>query len=607
MNTPSVPPPSIQILGRVRQASGLLVQRKPAEAVGILSAVVDAHPRFVEARRLLAVALRELGDLPGAEFQLREALTMEVRADLLEALAATLEAGGLRAEAERIYRQALALDPLFPRTAIGLSELLLNENRLEEALEVIAPLGTRADADIHVLSAYGLALKALRRFDEAVEAYGQAARTNPRSAVAEHNLGAALGDGERFQEAEAALRRAFAKGLDAPQTWMALGRALQGQDRFDEAETAYRQALARRPGDAAAHAELAQLTWMRSGDAARAGAALDGAIAAYPADSGLRSAKSRLLEYAGDREGAYRVLVGGLSVREADPALHIQASHLAAWFDPECALGHAERALALKPDALDALSALCLANLAVGRPDQAARLAGTLRERAPFDQQAVAIQATAWRLLDDPRYRELQDHETLVRGWAIDTPAGWSDPQAFLDELAIRLNGKHALRTHPIGQSLRSGTQTQQRLDRSDDPVIRAFFQAIDGPIRRHLEALGAGPDPVRSRNTGGYRIEGAWSARLRPDGYHADHLHARGWLSSACHIALPKAVENGREGWLRFGRPGVPTRPALAAEAFIKPEPGRLVLFPSYMWHGTEPFSGDEARLAIAFDLLPA
>jgi hypothetical protein len=94
---------------------------------------------------------------------------------------------------------------------------------------------------------------------------------------------------------------------------------------------------------------------------------------------------------------------------------------------------------------------------------------------------------------------------------------------------------------------------------------------------------------------------------QLRPGGFHADHLHSQGWLSSAFYVATPEAVDNGREGWLKFGEPGVPTRPSLAAEHFVKPRPGLLVLFPSYMWHGTVPFAGDERRLSIAFDLLPA
>jgi Putative 2OG-Fe(II) oxygenase len=61
-----------------------------------------------------------------------------------------------------------------------------------------------------------------------------------------------------------------------------------------------------------------------------------------------------------------------------------------------------------------------------------------------------------------------------------------------------------------------------------------------------------------------------------------------------------------GHEGWIKFGEPGVPTLPALGPEHFEKPEPGLLVLFPSYMWHGTMPFPGEQTRLTLAFDLLP-
>ena len=62
-----------------------------------------------------------------------------------------------------------------------------------------------------------------------------------------------------------------------------------------------------------------------------------------------------------------------------------------------------------------------------------------------------------------------------------------------------------------------------------------------------------------------------------------------------------------GREGWLKFGEPAFATRPILPAQHFVRPEPGLLALFPSYMWHGTVPFRTDESRLTIAFDVLPA
>ena len=78
------------------------------------------------------------------------------------------------------------------------------------------------------------------------------------------------------------------------------------------------------------------------------------------------------------------------------------------------------------------------------------------------------------------------------------------------------------------------------------------------------------------------------------------------GWISSCYYVGLPAAVadESAKQGWIKFGEPdfesGLPIRRA------IKPEPGRLVLFPSYMWHGTIPFAGREKRTTIAFDVVP-
>jgi hypothetical protein len=37
-----------------------------------------------------------------------------------------------------------------------------------------------------------------------------------------------------------------------------------------------------------------------------------------------------------------------------------------------------------------------------------------------------------------------------------------------------------------------------------------------------------------------------------------------------------------------------------------ITPEPGLLVIFPSWHWHHTVPFSSDQPRLSLAFDLFP-
>ena len=42
------------------------------------------------------------------------------------------------------------------------------------------------------------------------------------------------------------------------------------------------------------------------------------------------------------------------------------------------------------------------------------------------------------------------------------------------------------------------------------------------------------------------------------------------------------------------------------AGDETVMPEAGAAILFPSYMWHGVEPFEADEVRVTAPFDLLP-
>jgi tetratricopeptide (TPR) repeat protein len=508
---------------------------------------------------------------------------------------------------EPSLREALRQRPGDARAAVALADLLVATDRAAEAAALMAPLAARADADIFVLTAAGDALKALGRFDAAIGLYQRGRDSTPRSAVAEHNLAAALGDAQRFAEAEATVRQAFAKGLDAAETWLVRARALQGLGELDAAERAFSEAIRRRPAYADALGDLVQLIWMRTADLSLSLRALKAAIAATPSAVDLRLMQARVLEYAGDPRGAYRSLLTSPPEVRAHWMTEIAAAQLASGFDSTAALRHAERASQLEPARAVVLVTLCQAQLAAGRPDAAARIAEAVRARWPDDQHGVALLATAWRLLGDPRQEALNDYQRLVRAAMIDTPPGWTKLPDYLTDLAAALRRLHPYRTHPFGQSVRGGSQTEQNLTLSADPVIRTFFSAIDAPIRRYIAALEPGDDPLRRRRAEGYRFDGAWSVLLRPDGYHADHVHPRGWISSACHIELPSAVEQGHEGWLKFGEPGIATQPPLAPQHFVKPEPGRLVLFPSYMWHGTAPFGGDTPRLTIAFDLLPA
>jgi hypothetical protein len=64
-------------------------------------------------------------------------------------------------------------------------------------------------------------------------------------------------------------------------------------------------------------------------------------------------------------------------------------------------------------------------------------------------------------------------------------------------------------------------------------------------------------------------------------------------------------AEGEGQQGWVTFGEPRWPT-PDCTPEKIVQPKAGMQVLFPSYMWHGTIPFSEGE-RMTAPMDAAPA
>ncbi len=485
---------------------------------------------------------------------------------------------------------------------------LIDHGRAAEALSLTQVAAQASNVTPSLLMAHAAALKALGRVDDAVAFNRRAVTRAPSDRFAWYNLAATLGDLNIHAEAETAARRTLALGLDAPEVWLVLGKALQGLRRYDDAEKAFMTALARRPNYAAAHLDLAQLRWMRSGRQDKALAVLEAALSQHPNDAGLWLIKSTVLSFAGDRAAADVTLEDALRRLPDDVLLRLAAARAAgAIDDAPRMLAHARSAERLAPAAPEVHAALCEALLATGQAKAAAVTAERLVEVTPLDQYALALRNTAWRLTDDPRLAPFGDYDRLVRAYRLETPDGWPDLETFLAALRARLLELHDLKTHPLQQSLRGGTQVPS-LDRSEDPLVRAFFASARKAVARYIEALGPGDDPIRNRRTADFDFAGGWSVRLRSDGFHADHVHPKGWISSAFYLDLPAAVDDAetREGWLQFGRPGAPTSPTLAAEHMVKPERGTLVLFPSCFWHGTRPFSDPGHRLTMAFDVTP-
>lgn len=601
---------SASVLDQLQQASALLRMGQPAQARELLTRVVHAHPESFDAQRMLGALCIDAGDSVRARKILRICLHLrpgDVDASLMYARALDASAGHV--EAIETLRAALELQPRDVRLLCALARSHLGAGHADEAVrlfEAASPDATPVE--------YWMLLGHLRmiagRPDAAADAFRAWVRLEPANVGARARLAAALADAARPAEAEAEIRHCMATGARSADLSFVLARALMDQARFEESEALLREVVKAQPDHVTAQGNLSELVWMRTGDAASSCAALDAALQAQPRRHALRVVRARLLLNAQRAPDALADIEAGLALEAREPSLLKAAATIALDFDGGRAVDYARRAVDVAPNDRSARVILGNALLAVGEARQALVVATALHDAAPNDGQAVAMLADALRMAGDERYRELLDYAHFVRADYLDTPPGWASLSAYLADLQPAMERAHTLRAHPIGNSLRQGSQVPLRPEDAGDAAIRAFPQAIDGPIRRYIEALGKGPDVMRRRNTGGYKISGMWSVRLRPHGFHVNHYHPEGWLSSACYLHLPPAVAGGGgEGWLKFGEPAFPTRPAMGPEYVLKPEPGLLALFPSYMWHGTIPFAGEdhESRLTIAFDVVPA
>lgn len=594
----------------MRRISGLLQSGEYRAAHTQLESLVAANPDYPEGLRLLAGAKLALGDGSQAEALLKRALELDPRSSpTLTTLAELLLLAGRHAEAVPLLQRAIQGAPPYLRAALLLTRQYLDAGQPALALEVAAPWCDSGKADADLSALHVAAYAALGRQDEAVAHYRRQLARAPDDPVAAHSLAVALNVAQQPAEAERVVRERLARGHPTAALHYTHARSLLSLERFDEAELALRECVRLDARRAETHDRLAQLVWRRTGDIAEATRTLSEALEKFPHDDALRGTKAALLQGAGDARGAFACLTERAARPEPHPSMLIRAGLAALEFEPATALALAERALRALPNDPTARRLLCAAYLGVGDGARALTECATLLAATPDHQYLIAMQTTALRLLNDPRYESFCDYDRMVLSMLIEAPPGWADLRSFLTELASHLDVLHNPHGHRLlYQSLRRGTETTQDLSRSEDPVIQALFRAFAAPIARYREHIGRGEDALRRRNRGPARFNGAWSVRLHRDGYHTSHVHPRGWISSAFYVELPDSMRAGHtaEGILSFGAPGMLTTPPLPAELSVRPEVGLLVLFPSYFWHGTLPFNSEQPRLTVAFDAVP-
>lgn len=460
----------------------------------------------------------------------------------------------------------------------------------------LARAGAEANPrDPRMWQVLGLVQRRLEDLAEAVPALATAAALAPDDPLIVHSLARA-----RLEAGLPAIELFERAHRMAPtDASVLLGRAAAyfAEGRLDAAIEGIEDQLLLYPVWTEGHVTAARLRWVR-GDGEAFTASLEKALAAGPAELPLWRELADTYMQAAWYERVHETIVRARAAAGDSPVLDALEAVATA---EQGRFEEADRLFAgLGPIEHITMAARYARHLLrAGRPAEASAFADEWAGRDP-DNLLTPYQSAAWRLTGDPRWQWLEGDERLVGVYDL------ADRLPSLDALAGRLRGLHLSLHQPLEQSLRGGTQTDGPLFSRIEPEIRALRALIVETVERHVAQL---PPPVAGHPTlvgarAPIRFAGSWSVRLTNAGFHVNHVHPAGWLSSAFYVALPDGAMGGADhaGWLSLGE-ATELGLELPPIRLVEPKPGRLVLFPSTMWHGTRPFTEGE-RLTVAFDI---
>jgi hypothetical protein len=227
-------------------------------------------------------------------------------------------------------------------------------------------------------------------------------------------------------------------------------------------------------------------------------------------------------------------------------------------------------------------------------------------ETRPGDADARCYLAHALAMRGDvEEAQSIMPTDQLVRVVDLPPPDG-IEPAAFRAMLAREIRANPMLEPDPQGKSVKSGLQAQLIGGFGETALpllLKQISAAIENYVRDHADV-----DDHFAAHAPGKASLRSWAVVLEADGYQVPHRHPAGWLSGVYYVEAPRDDAAGcYRGPLLFGAPLAPLHDAPWPLRRIEPVPGRLVLFPSFMPHGTEPTQADGSRICVSFDIVPA
>jgi len=551
------------------------------------------------------------GDLVGAAALYNKVLSQDsLNAEACNLLGVVSLQNGDSQSAIRLIQKAISIESGNAGFFNNLGQAFQTDGDLNQAMESYQKGLEISSDDPDILNNMGIVYHEFGKLNQAKEVYEEALKKEANDPEIFHNFGILLHAMGKLDQAQQAFNAALSLEPRMAESHLSLGSVFFDQGNKEAAIQAYMTAIEHNPLYVESHEALKLLFW-DMGQIERM-------------DESYFHACKLMSQSTDAHSNLGKALIFSKRLDEAETALN-QALTL----DPENAEAHSQLGIVYaKRKQYD--DAVVQHNEAIridqGNPFYYEELGNTLSQAGDFAQAVeIFIKAhdlhprrssilgsltIAMRETDDARVNEILDIDEYVTSRFLDVPDGFDDIEMFNEALHAELEAMHTDHPEPPGQTMTGGTQIPGSLFTYPTELTAVLKEQISKALSDYIGSLNADPDhPFLRYLNPDFRFTGAWSTILHGTGYDSSHIHNEGWISGVYYIKvpdLPKQRWEEGEGCIQFGAPP----PKFVSgrnktQQLIRPIPGMAVFFPSYYWHGVQPYNMDAIRHSMSFDIL--
>lgn len=478
---------------------------------------------------------------------------------------------------------------------------LLNAGQLAATANMAQTLIAQYPNTFLLHNVLGIALDGLGEYDGAINSYRNALKLQPSMPDLHFNLGIVFGNLNRFEEAANSYRKAIALNPKFFEAYGNLGTLMQKQGKLEEAVASYRKAISINP-DARGYFNL--------GTALRDQGKLDEAIKSYqqaiqlfPNYADAHSNLGETLRDQGNMQEAIKSYQNALALNPNHPSANYNMAeflYLAKRYDE--AIPHFEMS---QLDDWQERSMYCLYK--AERFDEFKNKLDAIVQSGTHTAPFLATLSTHYAInfgVDDP-YNFCKNGLDFVYKAAIPELSSPNSPllQSLLNDIN---NAEIAERVQGM---LHNGKQSAGNLFKRPEHSFRTLAELVKKEFIHYKNKFAGADCELIKSFPEELEFTSSWFVKMRQGGHLDSHIHEIGWISGAVYLAMPSDKKSPEEGAFEYGTHGdsYPQKHSSFPVGSVIPNVGEIVLFPSSLFHRTIPFTSNEERICIAFDLKPS